>query len=199
MSLYPFIYMKISVDKRCFIMYNTCIDNEKREAAWTPENLHHMRTLHPCAAAVPPPCPPSAPMCVFDPVEVRKLVTKMACYSAAGPSGWTLELLLPLLDDEACLAGLSLLCQLIASDQLDTHSRTLLTCSILHAIPKRNGSLRPLALGELHQNCYQVLLLPRRARVPRDLRTRADGCWLLAALSAQSSPCKRRWSATLTT
>jgi hypothetical protein len=44
-----------------------------------------------------------------------------------------------------------LLTQLIANNELDDHSRYLLTASILHGIPKpgRPNELRPLAIGEL--------------------------------------------------
>ena len=67
---------------------------------------------------------------------------------AAG-SGRTAELL-PLLDDDVCARGIVLLIQLIANNELDDHSRDLLTTSILHGIPKpdRPNDLRPLAVGE---------------------------------------------------
>ena len=96
-----------------------------------------------------PPCPSSAPHTIFDPKETAKLVLQLANWTAAGPSGWTAELLLPLLEDESCLDAITLLAQLIANNELDDHSRRLLTSSVLHAIPKSDGGLRPLAMGEL--------------------------------------------------
>ena len=81
--------------------------------------------------------------------DLTKLVKAQGTFLGAGPSGWTAELLLPLLSDETCLKGITLLVQLIANNTLDDHSRTLLTCSLLHAIPKKDNDLRPLALGEL--------------------------------------------------
>lgn len=60
----------------------------------------------------------------------------MATFTAAGPSGWTAELLVPLLDDKVCKDGITLLVRLIANNDLDIHSRNLLTSSMLHAIPK---------------------------------------------------------------
>jgi hypothetical protein len=55
----------------------------------------------------------------------------------------------PLLDDDECLQGIALIVELIANNNLDTHSRDLLTASCLIGTPKPNSTLlRPLAMGE---------------------------------------------------
>ena len=128
-----------------------CVDvlTQDGMADWNEERIQQMREKHPRATNVVPPCPSSAPHTIFDPKETAKLVLQLANWTAAGPSGWTAELLLPLLEDESCLDAITLLAQLIANNELDDHSRRLLTSSVLHAIPKSDGGLRPLALGEL--------------------------------------------------
>ena len=117
-------------------------------AAWTDDRINAIRRKHPPASHAAPETPTNAPFNIVDLASLAKLITKMATFTAAGPSGWTAELLLALLDDKVCMNGITLLVQLIANNDLDQHSRDLLTCSLLHAIPKSNGDLRPLALGE---------------------------------------------------
>ena len=118
-------------------------------AEWTQDSVTAMLALHPQAARAPPPCPDSAPRIIVESDKVVELVRRLARGTAAGPSGWTAELLLPLLADNVCLQAVTLLVQLIANNELDPHSRVLLSCSTLHAIPKSDGGLRPLALGDL--------------------------------------------------
>jgi len=93
---------------------------------------------------------PAAPVIVVDKAKLRLLIRSSPKGLAAGPSGWTAELLGPLIEDDICLEGIALLIQLIANNQLDPHSRCLLTSSLLLGIPKPDSdALRPLAIGEL--------------------------------------------------
>ena len=118
-------------------------------AGWTEESIRTMNEKHPPATNPIPDCPDDAPYTIIDKDRLEKLTVALAKATAAGPSGWTAELLLPLFRDEVCAAGISLLVQLIANNELDAHSRRLLTTSVLHAIPKPGSDdLRPLALGE---------------------------------------------------
>ncbi|MEY3082615.1 MAG: hypothetical protein RJA94_2600, partial [Pseudomonadota bacterium] len=129
-----------------------CVASLTRDGAAqrTAERVEAMRVLHPRGPHVLPLCPEDAPHIIFDKVEVAKLVGRWQRSTAAGPSGWTAELLAPLLGDDSCLEAVTLLVQLIANDDLDEHSRHLLTCSALLGIPKSDSDqLRPLALGEL--------------------------------------------------
>ena len=97
-----------------------------------------------------PATPVDAPVIVVDKAKLKLLIRSYPKGLAAGPSGWTAELLLPLLEDDTCLDGIALLVQLIANNQLDPHSRRLLTSSLLLGIPKPDSDgLRPLAMGEL--------------------------------------------------
>jgi hypothetical protein len=77
-----------------------------------------------------------------------KLISRSCNGRKGGPSGWTAELIRTLFADVACRKGITLLVQLICNNDLDQHSRFLLTCSLLHGIPKDGDDLRPLAVGE---------------------------------------------------
>ena len=115
------------------------------------------RTMPALEALHPPPLEeqsmpptPAAPVIVVDKAKLSLLIRSFPKGLAAGPSGWTAELLLPLLEDDICHEGITLLVQLIANNQLDPHSRRLLTSSLLLGIPKPDSdALRPLAMGEL--------------------------------------------------
>lgn len=87
-------------------------------------------------------------MVIVDDKVLIKLASKSCNGRKGGPSGWTSELIRTLLTDEVCKQGICLLIQLICNDRLDPQSRFLLTCSLLHGIPKSNADLRPLAIGE---------------------------------------------------
>ena len=81
-----------------------------------------------------PAAPVTAPVIVIDKAKLKLLIRSYPKGLAAGPSGWTAELLLPLLEDDTCLDGIALLVQLIANNQLDLHSRRLLNTSLLLGI-----------------------------------------------------------------
>ena len=72
--------------------------------------IARLHELHP-AGSGPLPRMPSAPMCpVPTPEDIGRLLDKgVACGSAPGPSGWTGELIRPLLDDDDCAAALTAL------------------------------------------------------------------------------------------
>ena len=108
-----------------------------------------LRAKHPPGPPVNslPQCPEHAPRIIVDPEQLAKDIRSSAKGTAAGISGWTAELLIPLVDDDVCLAGLTSLIQAIANGELDDHSRDLLTTSLLLGIPKPND-IRPIAIGE---------------------------------------------------
>jgi hypothetical protein len=153
-----------------------------------------MRKQHPAGPIALPPCLVDAPYNIFDKDNVSKLVKRLLHSTAAGPSGWTAQLLSPLLGDAVCLDAVTLLAQLIAKDDLDEHSRQLLTCSILQGIPKPDSDdLRPLALGDLFvkiasKMCYSL----DAGRFPV-IFAAAARCGLP---SAHCRPCGLRWRLT---
>ena len=72
--------------------------------------------------------------------------------SAPGPSGWTPQLLCIAAEVPECLALLHCLCSEIAAGTAPVPE--LFCASVLVAIPKKDGKVRPLAIGEL---VYRVL------------------------------------------
>ena len=92
--------------------------------------------------------PDNAPRITIDPSALATLVSKSCNGRKGGASGWTSELIRALLTDELCGSALTLLIELIANNELDAHSRRLLTTSVMHGLPKPNNDVRPLAIGE---------------------------------------------------
>ena len=68
--------------------------------------------------------------------------------SRAGPSGWRFEHLRVLQDNASTSNLLFSLCSLIAEDKVPPSAVPLLSCSRLIALPKSNGDVRPIAIGE---------------------------------------------------
>ena len=123
----------------------------------TPESCEALHAKHPVDSSAIPPCPPHAPSVIVDPELILQILTRAANGRKGGPSGWTAELMLALWPDPACSSALTLLIQLICNDQLDPHSRRLLTSSILLGLAKPNRDVRPLAIGEEFLRTASVL------------------------------------------
>jgi len=120
-------------------------------APFSEKTMSALEALHPPPPdnQVMPSPPVVSPLIVVDNEKLKLLIRRYPRGRAAGPSGWTAELLLPLLEDDVCFDGITLLVQLIANNALDPESRHLLTCSLLLGHLKPDDSLRPLAMGEL--------------------------------------------------
>ena len=115
----------------------------------TRENIEKLRAKHRTQSSAIPPCPDDAPKVIVDEEVLGKLIKKSCDGLRGGASGWTSKLILALWPDQACRRGLILLIQSILTNEVDMHSRFLLTCSLLHGIGKREtDDLRPLAIGE---------------------------------------------------
>ena len=79
--------------------------------------------------------------------------------AAPGPSGWTGELIAPLVDDPECLDGLGALVADIINGDLDDHSRALIMSSLLIAGSKPNGGPPDRDIGILLQAGYDACYL----------------------------------------
>ena len=115
------------------------------------EAIQALADLHPDFEGELPRLPDDhQPLIAVNPSEMIKAIKKKVANGAApGPSGWTGEMLLPLIRDQDCIEGLAALVLDMANDSLDVHSKRLLTSSLLLGIPKKDSrKLRPLALGE---------------------------------------------------
>lgn len=68
--------------------------------------------------------------------------------SAPGPSGWTGEHLAVVARDEECRPGLVAMVQAIINEELSEAAKPLLLSSRLVLVGKKNGGVRPIAMGE---------------------------------------------------
>jgi hypothetical protein len=89
----------------------------------------------------PSPLPPNS--------DLLKLISSRLRNGASpGPSGWTGELIATIAEDTNCLAGIAALTQDILNGRLDERAKPYILGSYLITVPKKNGSLRPIAIGE---------------------------------------------------
>jgi len=84
-----------------------------------------------------------------DLAELKRIITKkLKNGSAAGPSGWTGELVAPLAADRECLHALGVLVADIINGTLDDQARSLLLSGLLIPVRKDDGGVRPIAISE---------------------------------------------------
>jgi hypothetical protein len=118
------------------------------------ETYRALEALHPKTdAKVPlPPCPATDGDSVV--IEAKALARVCSGYrgNAAGPSGWTADLLSIVLDDDNIASGMALVVTDIANGDIhDDALRTRLQACALIGLPKGGDHtrLRPVAMGEL--------------------------------------------------
>jgi hypothetical protein len=129
------------------------------------EVMDTLRSLHPNKASRVPSLPPTAPHVVTDLEALSDIISsKLRNGSAPGPSGWTGELVAPLISDADCLMALGTLVGDIVNGNLDTHSRSLLMASLLIPAPKGGGGIRPIAISE----CFYKLATMYATSLIRD-------------------------------
>jgi len=80
---------------------------------------------------------------------VRLIKQKLANGAAPGPSGWTGELVQALTGDPECVRCICILVEDIINGNLRPDARSYLLASTLHPIPKGDGGIRPIAVGEV--------------------------------------------------
>jgi hypothetical protein len=113
------------------------------------EAMEQLRPLHPKATGAPPMIDQPLETINVDHQALSKLiVSKLQNGSAAGPSGWTGELVAPLVSDPECLEGIATLVKDMLNGDVDVDSHSVLTASLLIPIPKEGGGVRPIAIGE---------------------------------------------------
>lgn len=78
-----------------------------------------------------------------------KIIRKFCTGASPGPSGWTPELLLPLAEDKQACKYLCVLMSHIIRNDVSKTMRLLLTACRLVPIPKKNRSIRPIAIPEV--------------------------------------------------
>lgn len=78
-------------------------------ASPTPENIEVLRSMHPQGPHPEelPKAPPTPPILAIDKKQLIDIIKGLATGAAPGLSGWTAELMVPLLDDEDCVIALA--------------------------------------------------------------------------------------------
>ncbi len=104
--------------------------------------------LHPAAVLDMPRCCGSGLKTLVDPEALHALIVKMANGAAAGPDGWTEDLLAPLLSDADVLQFVTAVTQSLV-DGVAPCSRKRVVASRLVGITKPDGGIRPLAVGTI--------------------------------------------------
>ncbi len=112
--------------------------------------VNDLQALHPPSSAPSPHLPPDSPtlQLVDTDILARLIRSSLANGSSPGPSGWTGDLLLALIDDHDCLIGLGTLVKDIINGSLTGAARDLLVSSTLIATKKSSGGFRSIAMGE---------------------------------------------------
>jgi hypothetical protein len=128
------------------------LDNTALMDASSPGLLQNMNNLHPPSEFQLPPLPDNAPYMPVpaDDKFVKIWRTRIATGAGPGPSMFTGDHGLPLLEHPECLRGLASLVQRIRNGRLvldDRFKDLLLTCNLV-AVPKSDGTPRPIAIGE---------------------------------------------------
>lgn len=147
-----------------------------------PEVLECLQNLHPeeDLGALPELKAEAKYATVFQPQSVEQAIRRLPKGRAAGPSGWTAEHLLPLLEDEECLLGLTALINRIAAGHLSAQTREYLLACRLHCFYKKGGAtleergLRPIAVGETLYKLAASLLLRTCKQEIQDMASRAS-------------------------
>ena len=132
--------------------------------------------VHPEAVLDMPRCRGETFRTLVDPETLKSLVEKMANGAAAGPDGWTEDLLAPLLADSAVLHFVTAVTQSLV-DGVAPASRKRITKSRLVGIPKPDGGIRPLAVGTIWLKiAARYLFLVHENAVLRHFSSLQFGC-----------------------
>lgn len=119
----------------------------------TPEVIEKLRELHPepTVRAVPKP-PQNANIIIVDLELLKKIIKeRLANGSARSATGWTAELLLPLIEDEVCMRGLGDIVQDIMNNNVSEDGRQILLLGKLIAVQKHGDPTtpRPVTIGDI--------------------------------------------------
>jgi ubiquitin len=126
----------------------------------TSETLANLQDLHPLAREPFPAAPPILQQTFsFTADRVNTFIRRRCRAAAPGPSGWTEELLEPLASSDLCAAGLTQMLQDVATGAVSPRVAKRLRASRLVPIPKVDGSIRPVAVGEVFVRIAGGLLL----------------------------------------
>ena len=149
----------------CVSKASNVLDQEFKPKCLSDEEIvAKLRDLHPeipTTFCLPADAPEVA--CI-SPYELREAGRRMAKGAAPGPTGTTDSILRLLLDDEICCLSLCHMLRDLINGALSKQTMTRLTRSRLVAIPKANGGVRPIAVGEVILKLAEIVLLQRHEK-----------------------------------
>ena len=127
-----------------------------------------LEALHPTGTSFPasPPQPPQN-FVALEVEDVRKAVAKACSGKSPGPSGWTEELLRDACSFPVVAQAITAMLADIMAGNVSANVRDLLTDCALIGIPKPDGSVRPIAMGEVLLKLAGTLAVTRTLPVLR--------------------------------
>ena len=127
------------------------------------QEMLRLHPLPPPTSTAIPTMPTSAPLTVLEDDEhLRRLLRRADNGTAAGPSGWTGNMLSSLAQSDICRLGILALLRDIINGDVPDEARELLLASRLVALSKPNGGCRPIAVGE---QLYRLAAIVATSRV----------------------------------
>ena len=123
-----------------------------------------MKTLHPYSERTFH-LPADAPaLAILSTQELREAGRRLAKGAAPGPSGTTDGIVRILLDDEVCCSALCHMLLDVINGKVADEVMTRLKRARLVAIPKADGGIRPVAVGEMFLKLAEVVMLQKYER-----------------------------------
>lgn len=124
-----------------------------------------LRNLHPTGTPVDVNVESGSPFIVTPEMIVENL-KRLAGGKSPGPSGWTEELLLQVAGDQDNAIGLAVLVQKIIDGQ-SVNSANLVTDAVIIGLPKPDGGIRPIAMGETILRLAGTILVAKNLKILR--------------------------------
>ena len=128
------------------------------------ETIAKLKTLHPYSERTFH-LPADAPaLAILSTQELREAGRRLAKGAAPGPSGTTDGIVRILLDDEVCCSALCHMLLDVINGKVADEVMTRLKRARLVAIPKADGGIRPVAVGEMFLKLAEVVMLQKYER-----------------------------------
>ena len=141
----------------------------------TPDVITELRDLHPPQETPVYPLPTTAPYMTLSGNELDQYIREFDDEGAApGPSGWTSDLIRPLVTDAQCQNGLAILLMLIINGEGTGQLKHMILSGRGLPTYKPNGNIRPLTMPEVFYKIAGKINLKRvdQAKIFPDIQYR---------------------------
>ena len=133
--------------KAAQVLHSTARVVDLRSDAAQQEMLR-VHPLPPADSTIPTMPTSALPIVLEDDEHLRRLIRRADNGTAAGPSGWTGNMLSSLAQSDICRLGILALLRDVINGELPEEARDMLLASRLVALSKPTGGCRPIAVGE---------------------------------------------------